>query len=1093
MQCSKCGTKNSTMARFCTECGNALGVPCTACGFGNPPEAKRCGGCGTALQAAPRAEAERRQLTVFFVDLVGSTAMSEAWDPEELREMYARYQTICADIIKRYDGHIAQYLGDGVLAYFGYPVAHEDDALRAVRSGLEILASLSDVTLGGEHPMARIGIHTGLVVVGDVGGGQKQEQLALGEAPNIAARVQGEAEPNTMLVSEATRRLVAGHFLLGDLGPRNLKGISRPIQLWRVLGMSDATSRFDAMASAAGLAPFVGRQVEMDVIREAWGLASHGEGQTLLVRGEAGIGKSRLLGAARNVASLGAHERFEAECSPYDSNSPLHPVVHMLERRLGFDAQMADTEKLDRIEEFVVQRGGRTGEAVPLLASLLSVNLSGRFPASDLPPAKQRQRMLQVLAELQLQAPGGAPTLVVIEDLHWADPSTLELVAALVSQQSKSRLMVIGSTRPELPELWSPAPNRRELKVEALARTDIRALVAGVAGPKPLPDSVLKEIVERTGGIPLFVEAVTRTVLESGVLTELEDRFELSGPLPPGLIPSTVHDSLMARIDRLGPDKVIAQVASVIGREFRSDLLSLVTGRSGASLEGALRQLIDLDLVSRTGIAPNWTYTFKHALLQDAAYGSLLKKTCRDYHGRIADALSEHFSELVETNPALLARHLEGAGRVKEAVPAWIKAGTDAGQRSAMQECVAYLKRAITLLETLPVDDPDRLANETVAQLAIAPPLMATAGWGAREVERACLRAKELCEQTGNGEGLFGAMWGLWTVLFVRGEHERALEAAKTVLSMAMAGDVGILHVAARHAIGFSHYYLGEFAEARMHAEKALEIFSLDQEKLLVSVFQIPSTVCCLSFLTQSLRFLGFPEQARERQLQLEQLVRDLDNPACTAVGLGVGQYHYFDRNDIDTIRAQADRGYTLAVEEGFLFWSAAMRVYRGWSQALTGESERGIREMDEGLEDVFRTNSGIFVPQWRMMMAQGRRVQGDLPGALKQINLSLELIDTFRERYYLSESLRERAAIHVAMGDTTKAEDDLRRAIGVAHQQDARLLELRSAVALSNLLIARERPAEVRDLLTPLLGSFTEGFDEPDLVQARELLASLG
>ena len=1086
MQCPSCGTANVTAARFCSECGTPLGSPCPDCQYINRADAKVCSGCGKRLGAAERAQAERRQLTVFFVDLVGSTAMSEALDPEELRELYSKYQDVCAAVIRGYDGHIAQFLGDGILAYFGYPVAHEDDALRAVHSGLGILTQLDTVQLGPQRPTVRIGVHTGLVVVGDVGTGQRSEQLALGEAPNVAARVQGEADPDTMLISEATRRLVAGHFRLEDLGSRSLKGLSRPMQLWRVLGLSEAASRFDAL-TAEGLAPFVGREREVLELRAAWERAVHGTGQAVLLRGEAGIGKSRLLGAARSFAAEQTPDRFEAECSPYALNSPLHPVVQMLQRRLGLSPDVPAGERLTRVENFVRERGGAVDEAVPLLAHLLEVPLGDRYGPSDLPPAKQRQRLLTILADLQLHAPGTSPTLMVLEDLHWADPSTLELVAMLVSRQANTRLMLLGSTRPELPELWSPSANRQEIRVQALPRTESRSLVSSVVG-KALPEAVMQEIIERTGGIPLFVEAVTRTVLESGVLREGEDRYELVGPLPPGLIPSTVHDSLMARIDRLGAHKSVAQLAATIGREFPVTLLQAVTDKAPAVLDAALRQMIDLDLVSRSGVAPHWTYQFKHALIQDAAYESLLKKTRQEFHGRVADVLRTQFEELVADRPELLARHLEGAGRTREAAGMWMKAGGSAGQRFALKECVAHLRRAIEALEALPADDPERITQETAAQLAIAPALMATEGWGAQTVERACLRAKALCEQTGNGEGLFGALWGLWTVLFVRGEHERALVTARQVLDMALAGPPGIAHVAARHAVGFTHYFLGEFGDARDHAERGLALYSLEQERALVSAFQIPSSICCLAFLTQSLRFAGHIDQARAAQVRLEQHMADLDIPACSAVGLGISQYHYFDRHMLDEVLDIAERGYTLSVDEGFLFWSATMRLYRGWVWAMRGRHAEGIAEMEGGLEDVYATNAGIFVPQWYMMLAQGRRVAGDLPGALRDITTGLDLIERLRERYYLSELLRERATIHSLRGDRTLAEDDLRRAMGVAHQQGAPLLELRSAMQLARGLAAAGRGEEGRALVAPILASFTEGRDDPELVAAHAL-----
>ena len=1090
MQCSKCGTENAASTKFCAE-------------------------CGTPMRREPaEAAAERRQLTVLFMDLVGSTALAESMDPEDLRELYARYQGVCADVIRRYEGYIAQHLGDGILAYFGYPTAHEDDALRAVQSGLEILQQVESVTMRGKRLHVRAGIHTGLVVVGEVGGGERREQLALGEAPNIAARVQSEAEPDTILITEATSRLMAGHVSLEDRGLRALKGISPPVHLFRVVGTSGAASRFEARAAsalleiarspsatattrfaaiaAAGLAPFVGREREVEAIRDAWAQAVSGTGRVVVLRGEAGIGKSRLLGAARRAARGRPHEIFEAQCSPYEVNSALHPVTEMLGRRLGVEDDTPSATILGRLQQFVALRGVRPDEAVPLLASLLTIPLDGHYPPSDLPPVRRRQRTLEILAELLLHGPDGSPVLMLIEDLHWADPSTLDLLEMLIARQHAAPLLLVCTTRPEGSVPGTTAPHYREITVTALPEGATRSLVAGVAGRRTLPDEILKQIVARTGGVPLFVEAVTRTVLEAGVLRKLEDRYELVGPLPPDLIPVTVHDSLMARIDRLGPDKPVAQLASTIGREFGFELLKTVSGLDQEGLQRALERLVELDLVSQSGEPPAATYTFKHALVQDAAYESLLRKTRQEYHGKIAAALLALFPDIAETRPDLVARHLEGAGRIPEAIDSWMKAGLQAQQRSAVQECVASLRKAIALLETFPADDPFRIEREMNAQLALGPALMATRGWGSREVETACNRARELCERTHNAQGLLGALWGLWTVRFVRGEHVPALEAAQSVLQMALATDTRILHVAARHGVGFTHWYRGEFPAAREHAEQALEIFDLEQEKALVRVFQIPSSVCCLAFLTMSLRFMGYPDQATRRHHELEALVEALANPACTSVGIGVGMYYYLDTHDVDAVAAKAEQAYALSVEEGFQFWSATMRVYRGWAQSMRGDTAAGLPEMRAGFDSFVRTEAGIYVPTMWLMTAEALRRDGQREAALEAIATGLRIVDEFHERYYESELHRVRGEILIDQGFTSDAEASLRRAFEIARGQQARLLELRSAVVLGRLLHTQGRGDEARRLIQPLYDWFTEGHESRDLVDARALLQSL-
>jgi class 3 adenylate cyclase/predicted ATPase len=1050
---------------------------------------KFCGECGSPLRRDPEeAVAERRQLTVFFADVVGSTSLAGKVDPEELREFYAQYQAECAKVVQRYDGYIAQYLGDGILAYFGYPTAHEDDAVRAIRTGLEIVRSVEQITMHGERLHVRVGIHTGLVVVGEVGGGERREQLALGETPNVAARVQSDAAPDTVLITDSTARLVAGHFELEACDARPLKGVERPIPLFRVIGMSVAVTGLHAIATPEE-APLVGREREVKAIREAWAQVMSGAGRTVVVRGEAGIGKSRLLGVAKQMARHGPHELFKIFCSPYEMNNPLHPIAEMLERRCGLKDQVSADEKLRRLERFVTSR---PGETVPLLASLLSIPTGGRYTESDLPPAKRRQRLLEVLADLLAQSADGSPVLVLIEDLHWADPSTLELLGMLHARAASTRLLLLISSRPDGAVPWDAAAHFREIRVAALPRDATRLLVTGVAGRKPLPEHVVHEIVERTAGIPLFIEAVTRTVLEAGVLRELSDRYELAGPLPPDLIPATVHDSLRARIDRLGPDKPVAQRASVIGREFGFELLLAVSGRDHVGLASALDHLVELNLVSSVGEPPSSTYTFTHALIQDVAYESLLRKTRQEMHGRIAEALLAKFPEMAETAPELFARHFEGAGRIVEAVDGWMKAGMQAQRRSALAECVAYLRKAIALLETFPADDPTRIQKEMDAQVALGPALMATLGWGSREVEAACNRARELCERTGNFQGLFAALWGLWTVPFVRGELDDALDAGRRVMELARTTDVKILHVTGHYAEGFTHYYRGAFAEARRHGEDQAAIFDLETEKAFANLIQVSPSVVLRSGLAMSLQLTGYPDQAKRRQRELEDLIVAIANPSVTAAGLGVALYYYFDTRDAAAVGGKAELGYSLSAEEGFQFWASAMRVYRGWAWCVTGDAAAGVAEMRSGIDGYIRTESGVYMPTFRLMLAEGLRVDGRAEAALDELNKGLEQIDRYHERYYQAELLRVRGEILLERRARTEGEASLRKAIDVARDQQARLLELRSAVALGRFLDREGRGDEARGLVRPLYDWFTEGHNSRELREARELLRSL-
>ena len=1061
-----------------------MGVPCPHCAFRNPHSATACGGCGRSLHSAEPTTAERRQLTVFFADIVGSASLAETLDPEDLRELYARYQSLCAEIVQRYEGHLAQYLGDGVLAYFGYPVAHEDDASRAVRTGLDILENIRAIQVAGNRPQARIGIHTGLVVVGDVGAGLRREQLALGEAPNIAARLQSEAAPGTLVISDATARLVAGQFAMTDLGSRTLKGISRPMKLFQVTGKSGAKSRFDARTALTGLTRLVGREREVRSIREAWEAAVEGRGQTVMLRGEAGIGKSRLLAAAGEIASASLHEVFDAECSPYLTNTPLHPIVEMLERRLG-----SEKDQLDLIEHFAAGRGVNLEDAASAIAGLLSIPTQGRYREIEMPPARRRQWTIEILSDLLLHAVDRSPVLLRIEDLHWADASTLDLLDQILGRQANLPVLIVCTARPGFTARWATHEHFREIDVEPLPPEDTRALVAGVVGPKPLPPLLMKELVARTAGIPLFVEAVTRTVIEAGILREMDDRYELIGTLPPGLIPATVQDSLMARIDRLGPLRSIAQLAATIGREFQVELLQAVLGKPPEELAEGLKRMVDLDLVAESGAT---SYTFKHALIQDAAYESLLRKTRQEFHGKIAEALLGRFPEMAETRPEVLARHYEGAGRVAEAARGWMNAAAQTQQRVALRESIAYLQKAVDLLETLPADDPDRLRSELEAQLALSRTLRPMLGWGSREVEAASIRARDLCERLGNQEGLLSVLMGLSSIYFLRGNMGESSKAAKSALEMVLPLGDPIFEIIARHGSGYTAYFMADFACAREHAEKALAYYTPERERQLVVAAQSPSSFACANFLALSLWSMGYPEQAEQAHRKSWAIIEALDIPACTAFGLASTLLLHFLRQDQPAAEAWADRLYQLATEEGYVYFVAWARLYRGWAQGLSGDAEAGLAEMRAALEAYRLTGSALAIPQFYQMMAELQFRAGHPGEALATLAAALALAGENQERANEADLHRLMGEIHLAQGVTAGGEASLQCALQVAQSRQARMLELRAAISLAGLQCHTGRRAEARAMLGPLYDWFQEGHDTPELRGARELLEPL-
>jgi class 3 adenylate cyclase len=636
----------------------------------------------TSPAVEPRpADAERRQLTVLFCDLVDSTTLSSQLDPEELREVVRAYQDTCAKVIARFEGHIAQYLGDGLLVYFGYPLAHEDDAQRAVRAGLGIVEAIGQLNTRlkeerGVQLAVRLGVHTGLVVVGEVGGGTRQEQLALGETPNLAARLQGIAAPNTLVISAATLHLLGGFFAYQSLGTLLLKGFAQPLEVYQVLSESTARSRLEA-AGRTGLTPLVGREQEVGLLLERWAQVKDGLGQVVLLSGEAGIGKSRLVQVLKeHVAAEPQAWLTPCQCLPYHRNTALYPWIDLLERvALGFEREESPQQKLRKLEGFVVQYGLPLAEAVPLFAALLALPLPDTYAPLTISPEQQKQQILHALLMILRRIAAHQPVLFVMEDLHWVDPTTLEFLSLLVDQGPTARILALFTFRPDFSPPWTGRSHLTQMTLPRLPRRQAAEMMDRVAHSKTLPAEVMEQIVAKTDGVPLFVEELTKMVLESGLLHEREDRYELQGPLPPLAIPATLHDSLMARLDHLATVKGLAQLGATLGREFSYDLLQAVSPWEEGTLRHGLQQLVAAELLYQQGLPPQATYLFKHALIQEAAYQSLLRSTRQRHHQRIAQVLEGRFPEIVETQPELLAHHYTEAGLLAHAIPYWQRAG----------------------------------------------------------------------------------------------------------------------------------------------------------------------------------------------------------------------------------------------------------------------------------------------------------------------------------------------------------------------------------------------------------------------------------
>ncbi len=1043
-------------------------------------------------------DAERRQLTVLFCDLVDSTRLAGQLDPEDLREVLRAYQATCAEVIQRLDGHIAQYLGDGLLVYFGYPQAHEDDAQRAVRVGLGIVEAMGALNSRlaqrkGVRLAARVGVHTGLVVVGEVGEGGRQEQLALGETPNIAARLQSFAGPDTVVISGATARLVQGYFTVHDLGVQAFRGVATPLQVYRVLGVSGARSRLD-VAGPQGLTPLVGRDVELGLLREHWVQAKAGMGQVILLSGEAGIGKSRLVQALKAHVAGEPHFYYECRCSPYYQHSALYPVIDYFQRLLQLHADATPDARLRRLEDILAPYVASLPEVVPLFASLLSIPLSDRYAPLPLSPERQKQKTLEALLAVLLALAAQQPVLFIMEDLHWIDASTLEWLGLLLQQVPTVRLFVVLIFRPGFQVPWPQCTQLTPLTLSRLTHSQTEAIVEWVAGGKALPAEVLQQVVAKTDGVPLFVEELIKMVLESDLLQEHENRYELTGSLPPLAIPATLHDSLMARLDRLSTVREVAQLSATLGRAFPYALLRAISPLDEEVLQQALVRLVEAEILYQRGLPPQTTYIFKHALIQDAAYQSLLKSRRQQVHQRIAEVLVEQFPEIAATQPELLAHHYTEAGLLESAIVYWQQAGRRAIEGSAHVEALGHLSQGMTLLQTLP-STPARTQHALTLQLTLAATLMKTRGYGALEVEHAYARARELCRQVGESPQMVRVLFGLWAFYMVRAQFHAARELGEQLLQLAEHQRDPALLMIAHHVAGTTLLFLGEFTPAREHFAHSIALDDSQAHRtLLLSATTVPR-VANLFYTGVALWFLGYPDQALSHTQEALSRAQELSHPfSLTAARVFAAIVRQLRREE-GAVQEQSEAAMALAVEQEFTFWSAQGTILRGWALAEQGY-EAGIAQMEQGLATHRTMGAELVQPYYLAMLAETYGKTGQIEAGVRVVAEALTKTDTHGERWWEAELYRLQGEflLRVTCGiqHATEAEACFRQALDIAHRQHAKSWELRAAMSLSRLWQRQGKHDDARQLLTEIYSWFTEGFDTADLQEARALLEVL-
>ena len=1049
-------------------------------------------GTGPAL---PPPEAERRQLTVLFCDLVGSTALAVKLDPEDMREVIRAFQDSCAAVVTQMGGHVARFMGDGLLVYFGYPQAHEDDAERAVRAGLDLVAKVGQLPLPTEEPLqARVGIATGVVVVGDtIGEKSAQEHAVVGETPNLAGRLQSVAAPNSTMIAATTLRLLGDVFVCEQLGPFELKGLSEPVMAWRVLGERVAESRFAAI-HPKNLTRFVGRQHELHQLYGLWRRVEGGKGQVALLCGEAGIGKSRISKTLLNRIADDANVTIRLQCSPYHNNTPFYPIITQHEHAAHFQPLDPPKVKFEKLEALLSQIGSEIVVDAPLYAALLSIPTNGRYPALDLTPRRQKDLTIEALTRQVLTLARTKSVLFVIEDAHWIDPSTLEATNRFIEAIRTAPVFLLITFRPEFFPPWLDQPHVTMIQIDRLGRDKATAMIRNLAGGKEMPTEVLEAIVSKTDGVPLFIEELTKMVLESGLLRDAGDHYITVGPLPHLAIPTTLHDSLMARLDRLSTVKEVAQISAGIGREFTYRLLAAVAAISGTALQLALEQLTRAGLIFCRGEPPDATYIFKHALLQDAAYASMLRGRRQQLHRRIAAALEDQFIELAEAQPQLMAHHLAQAGLTERAINYLQKAGQRANESSAHAEAIGHLKLALELLQSLP-EGPEHKRKALELQVMLAQAMIAGRGYAAPETRQVLLQAKSLTDEHTEVSQKFTILYGIWASYYVAGEVPTQQKAALEFLTEAERHDDTAARCLSHRTLGTTYVQMGEFATGRQHLERAWELYDPEHHSQSKYLYGQDIGATALSYLCWALWHLGYIDQAAAVAAEATKRAEELSHPFTLAYTIchARGMMDIFRRCPED-MSSYANTVISICTEHDFPFWAAGGRILDGWAVACQGKPDEGIEKLEEGLAAWRKTGARLWLPIFLAVKAEAHAKAGRSDTALNIIEEALAIADETGECWAIAEVLRIKASLLQAARRTAADEIEklLVKSLETGQRQQALSWQLRTACDLSRLWQEQGRSQEALKLLQSTYGQFTEGFGTADLIHAEALLESL-
>lgn len=1110
MQCSKCGFCNPEGMKFCGSCAAELDRICPNCKSANPANFVFCGQCAHKLPTLPFSpqptrqkteEAERRQLTVLFCDIVNSTAISSQIDPEDLREIIKDYRSTCSEIVSRYGGHVAQHLGDGILVYFGHPVAHEDDACRAAYAGLEIINQIKQsyfpLSDGSQIQLSlRIGIHTGLVVIGMIGSDKRA--LALGDTPNIASRIQDHAEPDTLLTSETTNTLLNTVFNTNLIGKFCLKGFQQPIKLYQVLNVNSSPNAI-GISYRLYQSPFIGRNQEVNLLLERLELAKKDHCQFVLLSGEPGLGKTRMVQHIYNRIADKQITLVECLGSRYYKNSFFHPIVELLKVKFGISNDSVNADNLKCLEDNIAAYELTAEIALPALAELLSINYQDKYPINgESTPQQKKQLIIDSVLDLFQSMARQQFVVFIAEDLQWIDPSTLELIRQLIEKPGLSNFFALYTFRNDFTISFPQQSNLTTIKLNHLTQHQSGRMIHNLCGMKTLPGEIFSEIINRTDGIPLYIEELTNAVLRSENLKERDDCYELIVPMSRIDIPATLQDSLMSRLDNLGNDKELAQICSILGRDFNHELLSAISPQDDHHLQHGLNHLINENIFYLHTHPPGTRYSFRHALLHDTAYQSLLKQTRQKYHQLISTLIKTKFKYIISENPEIMAYHCTEAGNFKESLEHWLYAGQKAAKQSANKEAIAHYSNGLSALKKLP-DSQEKDTWELKFQTHMGIALSICKGYAAPEVENAYSRAKELCNCITDNYAIFPVLCGLWEFYIVRASHDNALNLSRQIMDIAKISQEDEFSIEADRIVGTTLFWRGKLINAMHHFDINNALQSKIKTKPSLSDYCQDPHVAALANGSCLLWLLGKPDQALKQANYALELSNKLSHPFSRAYALQFLATVHQLRGERDKLEKVSEKLIVLSETYKFPFWAATGKMMFTWARSKNKNIYDSTLDFQAALDRYNMSGNKLALSYFLSLYADLQKQSGNIKVANELVNLAIQETETSNEKYFIAELLRLKGEL-LSTGDTninhSDAIDYFIKALEVAQQQGARSLALRILISLADLsdstTIENFSRDELFNMLNSQLEEISEGRDTVDILRARNISDSI-